>query len=200
MKRMKPERNASLVRKTAETEVKLSLNLDGTGQISLRTGVGFFEHMLTLLAHHGKMDLTVEASGDLQVDAHHLVEDVGLVLGEAFGRALGDKAGLARYGMALLPMDEALVMVALDLSGRPHLSIDLPLPAEKLGNFETELVQEFFRAFVSKALITLHIKLLAGTNTHHIIEAAFKGVGRALAAAKASDSAGGGIPSTKGVL
>lgn len=197
---MTPKRSASIARKSAETEVKLTLNLDGAGRAELRTGVGFFEHMLALLAYHGKMDLAVEATGDLHVDAHHLVEDVGLVLGEAFCEAVGDKDGIARYGMALLPMDEALVMVAVDVSGRPHLSFDLPLSAGRLGNFDTELVQEFFRAFVSRARLTLHVRLLAGSNTHHIIEAVFKGVGRALAAAKAVNEPGGGIPSTKGIL
>lgn len=194
------ERIASQKRQTGETCINLILNLDGSGKSELDTGLPFLEHMLSLFAHHGLFDLTIRAKGDLPVDAHHLVEDLGLVLGEVFHTALGDKSGLRRYGMSLLPMDEALVLVAADLSGRPYLGLDLPLPSTHLGNFETELVEEFLRAFVNRAQCTLHVRLQAGKNTHHIIEAAFKGLGRALDEATTFDSRLSGIPSTKGVL
>ncbi len=193
-------RKAELARETKETKIQVSLNLDGTGRVALATGVPFLEHMLALLARHGLFDLTVRAEGDLEVDSHHLVEDLGLVLGDAFNQALGDKKGITRYGMSLLPMDEVLVMAAVDISGRPCLGLDLPLPAERLGNFETELVAEFLRAFATRARITLHLRLQAGGNTHHIIEAAFKGLGRALAEAVRPDPRVDGIPSTKGTL
>ena len=197
---MKKERIAQRKRQTGETSIELILNLDGSGKADLVTGVPFLEHMLELFTRHGLFDLSIRASGDLHVDAHHLVEDLGLVLGEAFSEALGEKQGVRRYGMSLLPMDEALVMVAADLSGRPFLGFDLPLGAARLGNFETELVEEFMRAFVTKAQCTLHIRLQAGKNTHHIIEASFKGIGRALAEAVAFDGRVDGVLSTKGVL
>jgi imidazoleglycerol-phosphate dehydratase len=197
---LKNERIAERKRQTRETSIELSLNLDGSGKADLATGVPFLEHMLELFTRHGFFDLKVKASGDLPVDAHHLVEDLGLVLGEAFFEGLGEKQGIRRYGMSLLPMDEALVMVAVDLSGRPLLAFDLPLGAARLGNFETELVEEFMRAFTSKAQCTLHIRLQAGKNTHHIIEAAFKGFGRALAEAVSFDGRVDGVLSTKGVL
>jgi imidazoleglycerol-phosphate dehydratase len=194
------KREVQLTRKTGETAIDLKLAISGKGTSSLQTGVPFFEHMLTLFARHGFFDLVISAQGDLPVDAHHLVEDVGLVLGDAFEQALGDKAGVKRYGSVVLPMDEALVLVAVDLSGRPYLGFDLMLPVTKLGNFETELVEEFLRAFVNRAKCTLHVKQLAGTNTHHIIEAAFKGLGRALDEATALDPRVEGVLSTKGLL
>lgn len=194
------KREARITRKTGETTVALQLGLDGEGRNSLVTGVAFFEHMLTLFAQHGFFDLQLEAEGDLPVDAHHLVEDVGLVLGDAFAEAVGDKAGIKRYGSVLLPMDEALVLVAVDLSGRPYLGFKLNLPSTRLGNFETELVEEFLRAFVNRAKCTLHVQQLAGSNTHHLIEAVFKGFGRALDEATALEPRLKGIPSTKGIL
>lgn len=194
------KREAALSRRTGETDIELKLTVDGEGKAALKTGVPFFEHMLTLFAKHGFFNLEVNASGDLPVDAHHLVEDLGLVLGDAFAEALGDKAGITRYGSVILPMDEALVLVAVDLSGRPYLGFELPLGAMRLGNFETELVEEFLRAFVNRAKCTLHVRMLAGTNTHHIVEAAFKGLGRALDEATNFDARVKGIPSTKGIL
>lgn len=194
------KREATITRKTGETAIELQLELDGEGRSSLVTGVAFFEHMLTLFTQHGFFNLQLQAEGDLPVDAHHLVEDVGLVLGDAFAAALGDKAGIKRYGSALLPMDEALVLVAVDLSGRPHLGFRLSLGAARLGNFETELVEEFLRAFVNRAKCTLHVQQLAGSNTHHLIEAVFKGLGRALDEATGLEPRLKGIPSTKGIL
>ncbi len=193
-------RTAIVSRKTTETEVSVTLGLDGTGRASLQCGVPFLEHMLELFARHGFFDLEITAQGDLEIDAHHTVEDLGLVLGEAFATALSDSAGIRRYGSFLLPMDETLVLVAVDLSGRPYLGLDLPLPATRLGNFETELVEEFLRAFVSKARLTLHIRSLSGKNTHHLIEAVFKGLGRALDEATSAEPRLTGVPSTKGVL
>ncbi|MGN1001590.1 MAG: imidazoleglycerol-phosphate dehydratase HisB [Oscillospiraceae bacterium] len=188
-------------RKTAETDIHLSLNLDGSGKSDIQTGVGFLDHMLTLLAKHGRFDLELTCRGDSQVDDHHSVEDTGIVLGQAFARALGDKRGIARYGSCLLPMDEALVLVAVDLSGRDTLRYGLSIPAQKVGSFDTELVEEFFLAFVRNAALTLHLRQLDGSNSHHIIEAAFKGFGRALAQAVAMDpKSAGEVPSTKGVL
>jgi imidazoleglycerol-phosphate dehydratase len=194
------KREATIARKTGETDIELTLNLDGEGFAKTETGVPFLEHMLTLFARHGFFDLSVQAQGDLPVDAHHLVEDVGLVLGDALEQAVGDKKGIRRYGSMVLPMDEALVLVAIDLSGRPYLGFDLKLPSARLGNFETELVEEFLRAFVSRAKCTLHVKQLAGTNTHHLVESAFKGLGRALDEATGFDSRVIGVPSTKGLL
>ena len=194
-------RNAAITRKTAETDITLALNLDGTGEASVSTGVGFLDHMLTLFARHGRFDLIVSCRGDTQVDDHHSTEDIGIALGSAFAEAIGEKRGVNRYGSMLLPMDEALVLAAADLSGRGCLRYGLSLPAQKVGTFDTELVEEFFLAFTRTAGVTLHLKQLDGTNTHHIIEAAFKGFGRALRQAVAIDpSSPGEIPSTKGVL
>ena len=194
-------RQAAIQRTTAETDISLSLNLDGTGKCEIATGVGFLDHMLTLFARHGRFDLTVTCKGDTQVDDHHSVEDIGIVLGEAFREALGDKRGIKRYGSMLLPMDEALILCAADLSGRACLCDTVTLPAQKVGTFDTELVQEFLLGFVRKAEITLHLQKLAGENTHHIIEAMFKAMGRALAAAvKIDERYADEIPSTKGLL
>ena len=194
-------RTAEIARKTAETDISLTLNLDGTGKSSVNTGCGFLNHMLTLFAAHGRFDLTVVCRGDTQVDDHHSVEDIGIVLGQAFAHALGDKRGITRYGSCLLPMDEALVLAAVDLSGRDTLRYGLNIPTQKVGTFDTELVEEFFLAFVRNAGVTLHLRQLDGTNSHHIIEAAFKGFGRALAQAVAMDpKSAGEVPSTKGVL
>ncbi|MBR4691360.1 MAG: imidazoleglycerol-phosphate dehydratase HisB [Oscillospiraceae bacterium] len=194
-------REAAITRKTAETDVSLRLSLDGSGRSQIRSGVGFLDHMLTLFARHGHFDLSVECRGDTQVDGHHSAEDIGICLGQAFREALGDKAGITRYGDTTLPMDEALVLTAVDLSGRGYLGCELPLPAEKVGDFDTELVEEFWAAFARSGELTLHIRLLAGRNTHHIIEAAFKSAARSLRKAVAVDPAlGGEVPSTKGVL
>lgn len=194
-------RKADIARKTAETDVTLVLCLDGEGKADVDTGVGFLDHMLTLLARHGRFDLAVKCVGDTRVDDHHSTEDIGIALGEAFRGALGDKRGICRYGSILLPMDEALVACAVDLSGRSLLRYDLTPRARKVGTFDTELVEEFFLAFTRTAGMTLHIKQLDGKNTHHILEAAFKGVGRALRQAVAVDAdAADEIPSTKGTL
>ena len=194
-------RKTEIRRKTAETDIRLSLDLDGTGKTEIATGVGFLDHMLTLFARHGRFDLAVTCQGDTWVDDHHSVEDVGIVLGEAFAAALGDKGGINRYGSMLLPMDEALVLCAADISGRSMLRYGLTLPSPRVGSFDTELAEEFFLAFARSAGITLHLRQLDGTNTHHILEAAFKGFGRAMGQACAVDPAlGGEIPSTKGVL
>lgn len=194
-------RRYTIARKTAETDIAVSLGLDGTGSSEIQTGVGFLDHMLTLFAKHGRFDLTVTCQGDTQVDDHHSVEDIGIALGQAFARALGDKKGINRYGSCLLPMDEALVLVAVDFSGRDTLRYGLEIPTEKVGTFDTELVKEFFMAFVRNAGLTLHIRQFDGENSHHIIEAAFKGFGRALRQAVAIDEAfRDEIPSTKGVL
>ena len=194
-------RTAQIDRKTAETDISLTLALDGKGESSVDTGCGFLDHMLTLFARHGRFDLTVKCTGDVQVDYHHTVEDVAIVLGRAFARALGDKRGISRYGWSVLPMDEALIMTSADLSGRSFLGFELPLPAQKVGDFDTELVKEFFAAFVRTSGCTLHIRELAGENTHHIIEGAFKSFARTMRAAAAMDAdAAGEIPSTKGSL
>ena len=188
-------------RKTAETDIALSLNLDGTGKSSIDTGCGFLNHMLTLFASHGKFDLTVKCAGDVDVDDHHSVEDIGIVLGQAFQAALGDKRGITRYGSFLLPMDEALILSAVDISGRCYLGYDLAIPTQKVGDFDTELTEEFFMAFTRAAAVTLHIRQLAGRNSHHIIEGTFKSVARSLRKAVAIDEAARNeIPSTKGVL
>ena len=173
-------RCAEISRKTFETEIKLSLNLDGTGESEISSGVGFLDHMLTLFARHGRFDLTLACLGDTQVDDHHSVEDIGICLGRAFREALGDKKGIVRYGDTTLPMDEALILTAVDISGRSFLCFDLPIPTEKVGSFDTELVEEFFTAFCANAGITLHIKELAGKNSHHIIEGCFKSFARSL--------------------
>ena len=194
-------RKAEIKRKTAETDIVLTLDLDGTGKSDIDSGVGFLDHMLTLFAKHGRFDLQLSCKGDTQVDDHHSVEDIGICLGEAFAKALGDKAGIRRYGSMLLPMDEALVLSALDISGRAHLSYDANIRARKVGTFDTELAEEFWEAFVRSAKITLHIRQLAGRNAHHIIEGMFKSVARALREAVSIDPAlAGEIPSTKGVL
>ena len=194
-------RCAEIVRKTNETDISLKLNLDGSGMSTINTGIGFMDHMLTLFARHGGFDLKVVCNGDTDVDFHHSAEDIGICLGKALSAALGDMKGIYRYGNIILPMDEALVLVAVDISGRAHLSMDLPLPSSRVGSFDTELVEEFFEAFVRNAGITLHIKELSGSNTHHIIEGCFKAVGRVLKAAVAIDAANADkIPSTKGVL
>lgn len=193
-------RNAEINRETNETCISLQLALDDAGQSTINTGVGFLDHMLHLLAKHGGMQLKLHARGDLAVDAHHTVEDVGICLGQALKKALGNKRGIERYGHVLLPMDEALVAVALDFSGRGWLSFDVPLPATKVGEFDTELVEEFLRAFAINGALTLHVHLMAGKNTHHIIEAIFKGLGRVLRLAAEIKDPRGGLPSTKGVL
>jgi len=194
-------RSASIDRKTSETNISLTLNLDGTGKTEIATGVGFLDHMLTLFARHGRFDLTVTCAGDTHVDDHHTVEDIAIVLGSALAEALGNKAGITRYGSFLLPMDEALVLCALDISGRATLRYGLNPPSQKVGTFDTELVEEFFMGFTRAAGVTLHLRQLDGTNSHHILEAAFKGFGRALRQAVAIDPAlNGEIPSTKGVI
>ena len=194
-------RTAEINRKTNETDIKLSLNLDGTGKSEINTGCGFLDHMLTLFARHGGFDLSVTCKGDTYVDYHHTVEDIGIALGDAFKSALGDMRGITRYGSFILPMDESLIMTAVDISGRSHLSYDLQIPAQKVGDFDTELVEEFYLGFVRHAAVTLHIKELSGTNSHHIIEGAFKSVARSLAAAvKIDENRKDEIPSTKGVL
>ena len=192
-------RTYELTRKTAETDIFLSLNLDGTGKSSIDTGCGFLNHMLTLFAAHGKFDLTVKCAGDTDVDDHHSVEDIGIVLGQAFQAALGDKRGSTRYGSFLLPMDEALIQTAVDISGRSCLCYGLEIPTEKIGTFDTELVEEFFLAFIRNCPMSLHIRQLAGKNSHHIVEGTFKSVARSLKAAVALDGTND-IPSTKGVL
>ena len=194
-------RVAKLSRKTNETDITLSLNLDGKGESVINTGVDFLDHMLTLFAKHGKFDLEVTCKGDVQVDDHHSVEDIGICLGEAFKEALGDKKGICRYGSLILPMDEALILAAVDLSGRSYLGFDVNLPSKKVGSFDTELVEEFFLSFVRTAGLNLHIKSLSGSNTHHIIEGSFKAVARAMCAAvKIDPDFKDEIPSTKGVL
>ncbi len=194
-------RTAKLRRTTGETDVAVVLDLDGTGKSEISTGCGFLDHMLTLFARHGRFDLTVQAKGDTWVDDHHTVEDVGITLGDAFAQALGEKRGVTRYGSTILPMDEALILTAVDLSGRGLLCYDLAIPTEKVGTFDTQLVGEFFAAFARRADLTLHVKQLAGTNSHHIIEGAFKSLARSLRTAAAIDPAAAGeVPSTKGVL
>ena len=194
-------RMAEINRNTAETQIALTLDLDGTGKSKISTGCGFLDHMLVLFAKHGRFDLTVSCKGDTWVDDHHTVEDVGIALGQAFRQALGDKKGIARYGSQILPMDEALILTAVDLSGRGYLGFDLQITTQKVGTFDTELVEEFWLGFIRNAEATLHIRQLAGTNSHHIIEGAFKSVGRSLRAAVAIEAAfADEIPSTKGVL
>lgn len=194
-------RTAKLRRTTGETDVAVVLDLDGTGKSEISTGCGFLDHMLTLFARHGRFDLTVQAKGDTWVDDHHTVEDVGITLGDAFAKALGDKRGVTRYGSTILPMDEALILTAVDLSGRGLLCYDLAIPTEKVGTFDTQLAGEFFAAFARRADLTLHMKQLAGANSHHIIEGAFKSLARSLRTAVAIDPAAAGeVPSTKGVL
>lgn len=194
-------RKAEIKRKTAETDIALRLCLDGSGSHKIDTGNGFFDHMLTLFAGHSRFDLEVSCKGDTYVDFHHSCEDIGIAMGKAFKEALGDKAGIKRYGNVILPMDESLTLCAVDISGRPYLNFDAVMPGERVGDFDTELVEEFFAAFVREAGITLHIKLIYGKNVHHVIECIFKAFARTLRTAAAIDEASGGeIPSTKGVL
>ena len=194
-------RTAEIYRKTAETEIALTLDLDGSGKSEVDSGVGFLDHMLTLFARHGRFDLTLSCRGDVWVDDHHSVEDVGIALGQAFAKALGDKRGVARYGSCILPMDEALILTAVDLSGRAYLGYDLRVPTPRVGAFDTELAEEFFFAFVRNAQCSLHLRKLAGKNSHHIIEGAFKSAARSLrAAVRIEEEFRDEIPSTKGVL
>ena len=194
-------RTSEIIRKTAETDIVLKLNLDGSGKSEIDTGCGFLDHMLTLFAAHGKFDLTISCKGDTNVDDHHTVEDVGICLGKAFAEALGEKRGITRYGNFALPMDEALVLSAVDISGRSYLGYKLEIPSFKIGTFDAELVEEFFLAFVRNCPMSLHINKMAGSNSHHIAEGAFKSVARSLKAAVAIDAAAAdAIPSTKGVL
>ena len=194
-------RTSTSTRRTAETDIRLTLNLDGTGAGDINTGCGFLNHMLTLFKKHGRFDLTVKCVGDTDVDDHHTVEDIGICLGSAFAEALGDMGGIQRYGSAILPMDEALILSAVDISGRDTLCYDLDIPTQKIGAFDTELVKEFWLGFVRKANVTLHIRRLSGDNSHHIVEGAFKSVARSLRQAVAVDpELNGEIPSTKGVL
>ena len=194
------ERSAKLVRQTKETKVELSLNLDGRGAASVQTGVGFFDHMLDLLSRHGLIDLDVAAQGDLRVDAHHTVEDVGIVLGQALEKALGDKRGIYRYGWAIVPMDESLAQVAIDLSGRPAFVFNVVFTGHAIGDFPTELVEEFFKALATTAKMNLHVAVPYGTNNHHIAEAIFKATAKALRQAVSRDPRSDEVPSTKGAL
>ena len=194
-------RTARIERKTNETDIQLSLNLDGRGESAIQSGVGFLDHMLTLLSRHGRMDLELECKGDTWVDGHHTVEDIGIALGQAFAQALGDKRGIRRYASLCLPMDEALILCAVDVSGRGGYYEDLDIPTEKIGSFDTQLVYEFMEAFAVNAKITLHIRKLSGRNSHHIVEGAFKALGRALREAVSLDQRfQDEIPSTKGML
>lgn len=194
-------RTAEITRKTNETDIRLSLDLDGQGKSRVRTGVGFLDHMLTLLARHGGMDLELTCDGDTQVDDHHSVEDIGIALGQAFDQALGEKRGVRRYASLCLPMDEALILCAVDLSGRGGYCEELAIPTEKIGSFDTQLVYEFMWAFAANARLTLHLRKLAGRNSHHIVEGAFKALGRALREAAETDPRfRDEIPSTKGML
>ena len=195
-----PQRTAQLSRETNETKIVVELYIDGCGDYEIDTGVGFFDHMLTHIAKHGRFDLTVNAQGDLQVDAHHTVEDVGIVMGQALKEAVGDKGGMVRFGSATVPMDEARVTAAIDFGGRGHLEYGLKLPTAKVDGFDTELVREFFRALAHNAAMSLHLTQQAGINTHHIIESAFKSFARALDEATRIDERISGVPSTKGQL
>jgi len=195
-----PPRSAEIERTTGETRVRLRLALDGSGESSASTGVGFLDHMLDLLARHARLDLDVEATGDLGTGSHHTTEDIGIVFGRALDEALGDRTGVVRYGDAAIPMDEALAACAIDLSGRPFLAWSGAIPAVTIGGFETELTEEFFRAVAANAKLTAHLRLLAGTNAHHMVEACFKSFARALRAAVAIDPTETAVPSTKGVL
>jgi imidazoleglycerol-phosphate dehydratase len=194
-------RRADIKRETGETKIEIGLDLDGTGRADIATGIGFLDHMLNLLARHSMIDLLVRAQGDLDVDDHHTTEDVGIALGQAFSKALGDKAGITRYADCLMPMDETLTRVALDISGRPFLVFKADFPTDKIGTFDTELVREFFQAFASNAGVTLHVECLHGLNSHHIAESAFKGLARVLRLATEIDArAANRVPSTKGTL
>lgn len=194
-------RISEITRTTNETDISVKLFIDGTGKGKIDTSIGFFDHMMTLFKSHGKFDLNISCKGDVWVDYHHSCEDIGIALGEAFAKALGDKRGIKRYSHIILPMDEALIMCAVDISGRAHLSYDAETPSEKIGNFDCELVREFFEGFVRASNITLHIKKLAGENSHHIVEGIFKAFARVMAeACEIDERASGEIPSTKGVL
>ena len=194
-------REITITRKTKETDINLTINLDGKGVSNINTGCGFFDHMLDLFSRHGRFDLNVVCNGDINVDYHHTVEDVGIVLGQALKKALGDMKGIVRYGTTILPMDESLILTAIDISGRSYLKLDLPTRANKIGDFPIELVEEFFLAFVRHAGITLHVVKMAGTNAHHIVEGAFKSFARSLKTAVSIDKEfASEIPSTKGVL
>jgi imidazoleglycerol-phosphate dehydratase len=195
-----PTRTATIERKTSETDIKLTLSLDGEGSSDVRTGIPFFDHMLTLFARHGLLDLTVEAKGDIEVDFHHTVEDTGIALGQALAKALADKSGIRRYGSAYVPMDETLARVVVDCSGRPFLAYDVPRGVEAIGLFPFQLVEEFLRALAVNAGLTLHVSILAGRDAHHMAEGIFKALGRALDIAVSHDERVKGIPSTKGVL
>jgi imidazoleglycerol-phosphate dehydratase len=197
---MKRHRKAEVKRKTKETEVVLKLDLDGSGRHSIDTGIPFFDHMLSLMSYHSNVDLDLKAKGDISVDAHHTVEDVGICLGEGIRKALGEAKGIQRYGMAIIPMDETLVSVAMDFSMRPCLVFHMKLRRSRIGTFDLELVEEFYRALCNHSKITLHVNLLYGKNSHHMVEAVFKGIGRALRDAVSIDERSSGIPSTKGIL
>lgn len=193
-------RKSEISRTTTETDITIKINLDGKGSYSLDTGVPFLDHMLALWAKHGMFDLEIEAQGDIEIDDHHTVEDIGICLGRAISDALGDKAGIRRYGTAFVPMDEALALVVADISGRAYLAFDAAMPTQKVGDFDTELVEEFLRAFANQGEMTLHVRVLAGKNTHHIIEAIFKALGRAVREAVSIDERIEGVMSTKGQL
>lgn len=193
-------RTATITRQTAETTISTEINIDGTGKSEIATGIGFFDHMLLLLTKHGFFDLQIITQGDLHVDGHHTVEDTGIVLGQALAKALGDKSGIKRYGTAFVPMDEALAMVSLDISGRPFLVFDVAIPSERIGGFDSELAEEFLRALSVHAGLTLHVRLLSGKNSHHIVEAIFKALGRALDEATSVDERIVGVMSSKGML
>lgn len=193
-------RIGGVYRKTEETEIKMNLELEGLGKFTGSSGLAFLDHMLNLWCKHGGFNLQLDVKGDLEVDGHHTAEDIGIVLGQALTKALGDKAGISRYGDCLLPMDEALVLLAVDISGRPYLNFEVDLPRTKLGAFDSELVEEFLRALAVHGGLTLHVKLLSGKNVHHIIEGIFKALARSLRAAAAIDPRGQGLPSTKGLL
>jgi imidazoleglycerol-phosphate dehydratase len=195
-----PKRTSTVKRKTGETNISLSLNIDGKGKSAVKTGIPFFDHMLTLFAKHGLFDLKLSAKGDIEVDYHHTVEDIGICLGQAFKEALGDKIGIVRYGESKVPMDEALAEVIIDISGRPHLTYNVPIKKTKFIDFDIEVVKEFFEAFVLNAGITIHVNLIRGNNTHHIIEAIFKAFAVTLSKACEIDPRKKGVPSTKGVL
>ena len=194
-------RSVEIERKTAETDIRLALDLDGSGKSVINSGCGFLDHMLTLFSKHSGYDLSVQCKGDVEVDFHHTTEDIGIALGQAFYKSIGDKRGITRYGDIVLPMDETLIMAAVDISGRDYLAMQLEITAEKVGDFDTELCEEFFQAFVRESKLTLHVRQLAGKNAHHIIEGVFKAVARALSAATKIDAARADeVPSTKGVL
>src|SRR5919198_1035091 len=200
MNNSSPTRAASVERSTKETRIRLELELDGSGRAEIATGIGFFDHMLDLLTRHARLNLSVKADGDLDTGAHHTTEDVGIVLGQALDKALGDRSGIARYGDAMVPMDEALGACAIDVSGRPFCAFEADLPATTIAGFETELTEEFFRAVANNAKLTVHLRALEGSNAHHKIEACFKAFARALREAVALDETEAGVPSTKGVL